>query len=58
MALWLAVALVAAAVGRAAAAPPLDGTPVTGGAFFQREDSDGHGFAIRNFADGPAFYDT
>lgn len=58
MALGLAIALVAAGVGRAAAAPPLDGTPVTGGAFFQLDDTDGNGFAIRNYADGPAFYDT
>jgi len=58
MTLGLAIAMVVAGVGRAAAAPPLDGTPVIGGAFFQFEDTGGHGFAIRNYADGPAFYDT
>lgn len=58
MALTLAVAWLAAGVGRLAAAPPLDATPVKGGAFFERADADGLGFAIRNYADGPAFYDA
>jgi len=46
-----------AGIGRAAASP-LDGTPVTGGAFFERTDAAGLGFAIRNYTDGPAFYDA
>lgn len=57
LAVGLAVLLVMAAVGRAAASPS-DGTPVTGGAFFERTDADGLGFAIRNYADGPALYDA
>ena len=56
MALTLVVAWLAAGVGRVAAATPLDATPVEGGAFFERTDADGLGFAIRNYADGPAFY--
>lgn len=58
MALTLAVAWLAAGVGRLAAAPPLDATPVRGGAFFERTDAEGLGFAIRNYADGPTFYDA
>ena len=57
MVLILAAAVLLAAVGRAAASP-LDGTPVTGGAFFEHADADGTGFAIRNYAEGPAFYDA
>ncbi|MCY3749002.1 MAG: hypothetical protein OXG64_06875 [Chloroflexi bacterium] len=52
----LLVAALAGSVGRAVAAPPPDATPVTGGAFFERSDGDGVGFAIRNYAEGPAFY--
>lgn len=58
MALTLAVAWLAAGVGRLAAAPALDATPVRGGAFFERTDAEGLGFAIRNYADGPTFYDA
>ncbi len=57
VALTLAAGLLLAGAGPAAASP-LDATPVTGGAFFQHGDSDGLGFAIRNYADGPAFYDA
>ena len=56
VAVTLVVAWLAAGVGRVAAATPLDATPVEGGAFFERTDADGLGFAIRNYADGPAFY--
>ena len=58
MAVALAVALLLAGGGQAAAAQSLDATPVTGGAFFERADADGVGFAIRNYADGPSFYDA
>lgn len=54
----LALALINAGGGRVAGAPPLEVTAVTGGAFFERADADGLGFAIRNYADGPAFYDA
>ena len=56
--LTLAVTWLLAGVGRAAAAPPLDATPVTGGAFFEQADADGLGFAIRNYAEAPAFYNA
>ncbi len=56
MALALAVVWLVAGVGRVVAASPLDATPVEGGAFFERADTDGLGFAIRNYADGPTFY--
>ena len=58
LAVALAVAWLVAGVGRLAAATALDATPVEGGAFFERADADGQGFAIRNYADGPAFYDA
>lgn len=58
LALAIAAVLLLSGLGRAGAAPPLDATPVTGGAFFERADADGLGFAIRNYADGPAFYDA
>lgn len=54
----LALALVIGGVGRVAGASPLEATAVTGGAFFERADADGLGYAIRNYADGPAFYDA
>ena len=57
LALILAGVLLVAGLGRAAATP-LDSTAVTGGAFFERVDADGLGFTIRNYADGPAFYDA
>ena len=56
MALILVVAWLVAGAGRVAAASALDATPVEGGAFFERADTDGLGFAIRNYADGPTFY--
>ncbi len=58
IALALAVGLLLAGAGQAAAAPPPNATPVTGGAFFQPGDTDGLGFALRNYVDGPAFYDA
>lgn len=57
LALALAAGLLFAGVGQAAASPA-DATPVTGGAFFERADADGLGFAILNYVDGPAFYDA
>ena len=56
-ALALAFGLLVAGAGHAAASP-LDATPVTGGAFFEHGDADGLGFAIRNYVDGPAFYEA
>lgn len=56
MAVASVAVLLLCGVGRAAAASPLDATPVTGGAFFERTDANGLGFAIRNYAEGPAFY--
>ena len=56
IALTLAVAWLVTGAGHVAATTPLDATPVEGGAFFERTDADGQGFAIRNYADGPAFY--
>ncbi len=58
LALILAVAWVVAGARPVAAAPPPDATPVTGGAFFERANADGLGFAIRNYVEGPAFYDA
>lgn len=54
----LAAGLLMAGAGHAAAASPPGATPVTGGAFFERADADGLGFAIRNYVDGPGFYDA
>ena len=58
LALVLAAGLLLAGAGPAAAASPLEATPVAGGAFFERADGDDLGFAIRNYVDGPAFYDA
>lgn len=58
MALALAVAALVTGVEGAAARPPPEARPVTGGAFFERVDADGLGFAIRNYANGPEFYDA
>ena len=58
MALALAAVVLLAGLDRAAAATPSDATPVTGGAFFEQADADGLGFSVRNYVDGPGFYDA
>lgn len=58
MAVALAAVVLLAGLDRAAAATPSDATPVTGGAFFEQADADGLGFSIRNYIDGPGFYEA